>query len=44
MVMSEAYRCCHPPSFSDDLLRVYERGRFPCGWKGEWPNGKLIVL
>lgn len=28
----------------DDLVSLYERGFFPCGWKGEYPNGKMIVF
>jgi hypothetical protein len=26
-----------------ELLTVYESGHFPCGWQGEWPQGKLLV-
>jgi hypothetical protein len=45
MVMEETYKECRPPMlFFGTLLAVYERGRFPCGWKGEWPNGRLIVI
>jgi len=43
-VMEETYKSLHPPRFFETLLRIYERGRFPCGWKGEWPNGKLLVI
>lgn len=34
------------PVFFEQLLKVYEAGRLPCGWDGEiddWPNGKLLV-
>jgi hypothetical protein len=27
-----------------ELFEVYEAGHFPCGWKGEWPAGKLVVF
>lgn len=27
----------------DDLIRWYLNGHFPCGWRGEFPEGKLIV-
>lgn len=44
MVLEETYKSCRPPGFSYSLLKVYERGRFPCGWEGEWPNGRLLVI
>ncbi len=25
------------------LLTTYEAGCFPCGWEGDFPDGKLIV-
>ncbi len=31
------------PSFSKKLLLVLENGGFPCGWKGDFPEGQLIV-
>lgn len=31
------------PDFSKRLLFVLEQGGFPCGWKGEFPEGKMIV-
>jgi len=34
----------HPAHFFLELLWVYEAGHFPCGWLGDWPNGKLIVF
>ncbi|MDO7907607.1 hypothetical protein Q5741_14450 [Paenibacillus sp. JX-17] len=33
----------HTPVFFARLLEVYEMGHLPCGWQGEWPEGKLIV-
>ena len=30
-------------NFFNELLMVYEAGHFPCGWVGEWPEGKLCV-
>lgn len=26
------------------IFKAYKKGAFPCGWKGEYPNGKLIVF
>ncbi len=44
--MEDAYVACHPPTdFFLQLLRVYEAGHLPCGWKGgEWPDGRLVVF
>jgi hypothetical protein len=33
----------HKAFFFLELLMVYEAGHFPCGWVGEWPQGKLLV-
>ena len=42
-IAEERFREWHPPIFFGRLLKVYEVGHFPCGWNGEWPNGRLIV-
>lgn len=31
-------------SFQNILLQAYKRGFFPCGWRGNFPSGKLIVF
>jgi hypothetical protein len=33
----------HRCFFFLELLTVYEVGHFPCGWRGNWPAGKLLV-
>jgi hypothetical protein len=33
----------HRAFFFLELLTVYEAGHFPCGWEGEWPQGRLLV-
>lgn len=44
-IMENAYMDCkNVPVFFQELLVVYESGNFPCGWEGEWPEGKLIVF
>ena len=30
--------------FYEHLLEVYLSGHLPCGWKGKYPQGKLIVF
>jgi hypothetical protein len=43
-VMENSYlRSGHSAFFFLELLTVYEAWHFPCGWKGEWPKGKLLV-
>jgi hypothetical protein len=33
----------HRAFFFLELLTIYEAGHFPCGWRGEWPQGTLLV-
>ena len=33
----------HRAFFFSELLWVYEAGHLPCGWRGEWPRGSLLV-
>ncbi len=43
-LMENSYlRSGHSAFFFLELLTVYEAGHFPCGWKGEWPKGTLLV-
>ena len=37
--LNTGHRCF----FFHELLLVYEAGHFPCGWIGEWPEGKLVI-
>jgi hypothetical protein len=37
--LGSGHRCF----FFLELLQVYEAGQFPCGWIGDWPQGKLVV-
>ncbi|MBS2032951.1 MAG: hypothetical protein JST54_34080 [Deltaproteobacteria bacterium] len=34
----------HRSFFFLELLKVYEVGHFPCGWRGDWPAGHLLVF
>ncbi len=38
--LDAGHRCC----FFLELLTVMEAGHFPCGWRGAWPEGALIVF
>ena len=31
-------------SFFSALMLIYQNGRFPCSWNGEYPDGKAVVL
>ncbi|REK71269.1 hypothetical protein [Paenibacillus paeoniae] len=42
-IMEHNYMAQKEPGFFIELLKVYESGNFPCGWKGKWPKGKLII-
>jgi hypothetical protein len=45
VLMENAFMDCqHGCFFFHELLTVYEAGHLPCGWKGEWPQGKLVVF
>jgi len=34
----------HPARFFLNLLPVLEAGHLPCGWKGHWPRGELVLF
>lgn len=42
-LMEMLFAACAPPRFFSALFELYEIGRFPCGWSGEWPEGRLLV-
>ncbi len=43
-LLASAYDRHRPPPVLHDLFRVYDAGRFPCGWRGKYPAGELLVL
>jgi hypothetical protein len=42
--MVDLYSAFGPPQFFLDLLQVYERGHFPCGWRETVSGGDLLVF
>ncbi len=42
-MMEHAYSPYVKPGFYTELLKVYEAGHFPCGWKRKWPDGNLLI-
>lgn len=44
MIMMELeYADIVPPRFFAERAKWYLAGHFPCGWEGEFPEGRLIV-
>ena len=43
LCMEAEYTDVYPPGFYAASAYWYINGHFPCGWHGEFPNGKLIV-
>jgi hypothetical protein len=41
--MESEFADVYPPGFFASQAYWYVNGHFPCGWEGEFPNGKLIV-
>jgi hypothetical protein len=41
--MEAEYADVYPPGFFASQAYWYMKGHFPCGWKGAFPNGKLII-
>lgn len=39
----EYFKKIYTNSFYYDLLKVYKSGHIPCGWKGKFPEGKLLI-
>ncbi|KAB7673112.1 hypothetical protein [Bacillus sp. B1-b2] len=31
-------------SFFEELFEIYQLGAFPCGWSGDYPEGKIIAF
>jgi len=34
----------HRIHFFLELFSIFEDGKLPCGWEGEWPSGQLVVF
>jgi hypothetical protein len=43
LAMEDEYHDVVPGSFYTSLGEWYVQGRFPCGWQGDFPEGKLII-
>ncbi|GAA0086307.1 hypothetical protein UT300007_27460 [Clostridium sp. CTA-7] len=43
IIMAYTYYDYMEPIFYGEILKIYENGNIPCGWKGVYPNGKIII-
>lgn len=43
-LLINCYRQFYQEPFHDEIISIYEQGYLPCGWKGTYPEGKLIVF
>ncbi len=41
--MEERYAKLSQFRFFTQLIDLYVSGHFPCGWRGDWPTGQLVV-
>jgi hypothetical protein len=41
--MEAEYADIYPPGFYGSNAYWYIKGHFPCGWRGEFPKGQLVV-
>ena len=43
LFMLDFYSECYQSEFFDKMLAIYLSGHLPCGWSGEYPDGKFFV-
>lgn len=43
LCMESEYADVFPPGFYASQAYWYSNGHFPCGWRGDFPNGKICV-
>ena len=43
-IMIYQFRDFYVEPFYDEIISIYEQGYLPCGWKGTYPNGKIIIF
>lgn len=41
--MEAEYADIYPPGFFASQAYWYVQGHFPCGWRGDFPKGKLVI-
>jgi hypothetical protein len=43
LAMEAGFADVYPPGFFASQAYWYACGHFPCGWRGKFPQGKLII-
>ena len=43
IIMAYSYSDYMEPVFYKEIFRIYENGNIPCGWKGTYPKGEIII-
>jgi len=43
LAMEAEFADVYPPGFYASQAFWYKEGRFPCGWEGEFPKGRLVI-
>jgi len=44
LCMESEYADVYPPGFFASQAYWYMKGHFPCGWQGQFPDGRLVVF
>ena len=44
ILMADYYSEFYESVFFKNLLEIYLSGHLPCGWKGKYPDGKIMVF
>lgn len=42
--MEAEYADVYPPGYYASQAYWYVKGHFPCGWEGDFPNGKIVIF
>ena len=43
IVMASTFEDCLEPTFYSEILKIYQNGFFPCGWRGKFPHGNMLI-
>jgi hypothetical protein len=42
--MNRALHGLVPDSFWERVWEIYRQGAWPCGWEGEYPQGRIVIF
>ncbi len=43
LTISKRFSSNDEPYFYNELLEIYKAGHFPCGWRGSYPEGTILI-